>query len=54
MELVRKFIRDEEGLELSEYAVMLALLILGILAAITGLAGAIQGAFTSATGVIST
>jgi Flp pilus assembly pilin Flp len=53
MNLIKNFIKDEQGLELSEYAVMCALIILLILAAITGLSSAISGAFQDTTAVIN-
>jgi pilus assembly protein Flp/PilA len=37
------FIKDEEGLELSEYAVMGTLIVIGMVAAITALNTAIDG-----------
>ena len=46
MESIKKFIRDEDGLELSEYAVVGGLIILGTVAAIGLLGGQITAAFT--------
>ena len=43
MEAIRKFIRDEEGLETSEYAVMGTLIVIGLVAAITALNSAVDG-----------
>ena len=43
--LAKRFLKDERGLELSEYAVMLALIIVFLFLAIEGLASAIQGKF---------
>jgi Flp pilus assembly pilin Flp len=43
--LLRKFWRDERGLELSEYAVMAALIVIFLVVAITTLRGAIASAF---------
>lgn len=48
------FLRDEEGLELSEYAVAGALLVLGTLAAFTLLGTNITGAITAIAGVVGT
>ena len=53
MNFIKKFLKDEQGLELSEYAVMCALIILLILAAITGLSSAISLAFQDTTTVIN-
>ncbi len=44
--LLKRFIRDERGLELSEYAVMVALIVIAVIIAIGALSTAIQGAFT--------
>ncbi|WP_372983047.1 Flp family type IVb pilin [Marinobacter sediminum] len=41
MSKVSQFIREEEGLELSEYAVAGSLIVLGAVAAFTGLGNAI-------------
>lgn len=53
MDILKRFLSDDEGLELSEYAVMCALIILLIIAAITGLSSAISGAFQDTTAVIN-
>ena len=45
MKLFKRFVRDEKGLELSEYAIMCALIVLGLLIAIGALSGAISTAF---------
>jgi pilus assembly protein Flp/PilA len=49
---VRSFIKDEDGLELVEYAVMTALIVVALVLAIQALSGAIQGRFTNVTGTI--
>ena len=49
MKKIVKFFKDEDGLELSEYAVMGSLIIIALVTVITGLAGAISGAFTNLT-----
>ncbi len=49
-----RFLRDEEGLELSEYAVAGALLVLGTLAAFTLLGGNITTAINAIAGVVGT
>ena len=43
--MFRRFLRDESGLELAEYAVMAGLVVLTIIAAITYLASSIAGKF---------
>ncbi len=52
LNLVKKFWNDERGLELSEYAVMAALIVAALVLAITGLSGAIRGKFSSLTTTI--
>jgi Flp pilus assembly pilin Flp len=54
MKLARRFLRDERGLELSEYAVMAALIIVAILTAIFGLRGAIETRFNQLRDAIGT
>jgi pilus assembly protein Flp/PilA len=53
MEKIIKFIKDEDGLELSEYAVMGGLIVLGLVAAITVLHGAIDGNFRGIAGAVT-
>lgn len=43
--MLKRFVRDEQGLELSEYAVMAALIVAMLVLAIVGLRGAIQNKF---------
>lgn len=45
MSIIRRFLRDERGLELPEYAVMTALIIAAVVGAIAALATAISGRF---------
>jgi Flp pilus assembly pilin Flp len=51
--VVRRFIRDEQGLELVEYAVMTALIIGILITAIIALSMAIEGRFGSVESTIS-
>ena len=44
-EMIWNFIKEEDGLELSEYAIMGALIVIGLVAAITALNAAIDGGF---------
>jgi len=53
MEKIMKFIKDEDGLELTEYAVMGALIVIALLAAVQMLTGAIGTAFTRIAGVVT-
>ena len=50
--MLKKFFRDESGLELSEYAVAAALIALATVTAFTGLGTTIKGAIESLSGKI--
>jgi len=54
MEMLKRFVKDERGLEASEYALLLALIAIALVTAIYGLRVAIQGAFEDADTVITT
>lgn len=54
MSKVSQFLRDEEGLELSEYAVAGSLIVLGTVTAFGLLSGAIGDAIDDITTVITT
>lgn len=45
--MIKRFFRDEKGLELSEYAVAAALVVAGVVVAFTVLGNAITTAITS-------
>ena len=47
MSLIKRFIRSEDGPTATEYAVMLALIIVVCIAAVTALGTKVQGIFTS-------
>jgi Flp pilus assembly pilin Flp len=47
MEQVKRFIRDEQGLETVEYAVILGLIVVGTIAAITALRTKVIASFNS-------
>jgi Flp pilus assembly pilin Flp len=53
LKLARKFWNDEQGLELSEYAIMAALIIVAIVTIITTLGTTIGDAFTTLTNKIA-
>jgi Flp pilus assembly pilin Flp len=53
MERVWKFIKDEDGLETPEYAVMGALIIVALVATVVALRGSIIGVFQAMTGAIN-
>ncbi len=44
--MLKRFVQDEQGLELSEYAVMAALIVAALITVIVGLRGAISNKFT--------
>ena len=50
---IRQFVKEEEGASAAEYALILAVITLGILAAMQGLSGAITGAINAAANTIS-
>jgi Flp pilus assembly pilin Flp len=50
---MRNFLRNEEGLETVEYAVMTALIVAAVIVAIGALAAAITGRFNAVEGVVS-
>ena len=54
MEMLKKFVKDERGLEASEYALLLALIAIAIVAAVGLLKDAIEGKFEDAATVINT
>jgi Flp pilus assembly pilin Flp len=45
MENIWNFLKDEDGLETAEYAVMGALIVIALVGAVVGLQTAISGAF---------
>jgi len=51
--MLKKFINDETGLELSEYAVAAALVALAVVFAFSNLGAAINGKITELTGFIN-
>jgi pilus assembly protein Flp/PilA len=46
LKLAKKFWNDEQGLELSEYAIMIGLIAVTVIAIVTTLGGQISGIFT--------
>ena len=53
MRMLKRFIKDERGLEASEYALLLALICIALIVAITVLKNAIANAFNGAAGNIN-
>ncbi len=51
---VKRFLKSEDGPTATEYAVMLALIIIIALGAITGLGTTVSGIFTSVDGALPT
>jgi Flp pilus assembly pilin Flp len=45
MEKIRKFIKDEEGLETVEYAIILGIVVVGTIALVAWLGGWVSGRF---------
>jgi Flp pilus assembly pilin Flp len=50
--MIRAFLQDESGLELSEYAVAAALITLAVIATFTALSTSIKGVITNLAGNI--
>jgi Flp pilus assembly pilin Flp len=53
LKAIRQFVKEEEGVAAAEYAILLTLIALVLVAAVTTLQGAISGAFTRAAGIIN-
>ena len=54
MSMIKNFLKDETGLELSEYAVAAGLVALAVVAAFTGLGSAIKAGISALTSNIKT
>lgn len=54
MKLFKRFFKDERGIETSEYALMLVLIAVALIAAVYVLRGAIANAFTNTADQIAT
>jgi Flp pilus assembly pilin Flp len=52
--MLKRFVQDEQGLELSEYAVMAALIVAALITVIIALRGAIGNKFSSLANTINT
>ena len=53
LNVIRQFVKEEEGLAAAEYAILLTLIAVALVTAVGFFRAAIEGAFTTATGVIS-
>ena len=50
---IRRFVTEEDGLAAAEYAILLTLIAVALIAAVTAFRVAIQGAFATATTALS-
>jgi Flp pilus assembly pilin Flp len=53
MRMIKRFVKDERGIETSEYAIMLVLIAIALIVAIVYLQNAIATAFNNAADVIA-
>ena len=54
MKMIKRFVKDERGIETSEYALMLVLIAIALIVAVVYLRGAIADRFNDTAIVIST
>lgn len=52
LNVIRQFMKEEEGASAAEYAILLSLIALGMVAGTTALGGAIGNALTIAAGIV--
>lgn len=45
-DIIRRFVRDERGMETVEWAIMAALIVAGLIGIVTGIGTNVQSAFT--------
>ena len=50
---IRRFVKEEDGLAAAEYAILLTLIAVALIAAVTAFRAAIEGAFATATTALS-
>ena len=50
---IRRFVKEEDGLAAAEYAILLTLIAVALIAAVTAFRQAIEGAFAAATLALS-
>jgi pilus assembly protein Flp/PilA len=53
LNVIRQFVKEEEGASAAEYALLLALITLGIVGAVTALGGSITAALNAASATIN-
>jgi pilus assembly protein Flp/PilA len=51
---IRRFVKEEDGLAAAEYAILLTLIAVALIAAVTAFRVAIENAFAAATGTLNT
>lgn len=54
MKMIKRFVKDERGIETSEYALMLVLIAIALIVAVVYLRGAIANRFNDTANVIAT
>ena len=54
MKMIKRFVKDERGIETSEYALMLVLIAIALIVAVVYLRGAIANRFSDTANVIAT
>jgi pilus assembly protein Flp/PilA len=52
LNVIRQFVKEEEGASAAEYAILLSLIALGMVAGTTALGGAIGNALNAAAGIV--
>lgn len=53
LNVIRQFVKEEEGLAAAEYAILLTLIAVALITAVGLFRAAIEGAFTTATAALS-
>lgn len=53
LNVIRQFVKEEEGLAAAEYAILLTLIAVALVAAVTAFRTAISNAFTTATNTLN-
>lgn len=53
MNLLKKFVRDEAGMETVEWAVMAGLIVVGVVAVVAGIGATVNAKFTALDGALN-
>ena len=53
MQVIRQFVKEEEGVAAAEYAILLGLIAVALITVVTNFRTAIQNAFTNATNALN-